>query len=270
MIVGYYIVGFIDILGQREHFKNSPQLLDNNKDEIISLLKRTFFKIESFKEIIETIISSFDNYDFKYFDKEKFNIPEVRYSRFSDCLEMHSCMSEITGKEVPLTSLYLILLACAGINILSLADGYSVRGGLTIGIACETAEVSIYGPALHSAVSLEEHNAVFPRIVVDKKIVDYINFKKNGKGENHKARLERELAIKCSELIISDSDNYFIHFLSSKVFDILSKNKNEIKNRVKSFVIDQINSESISTRVREKYQWIIEYDKNSDNTLNFT
>jgi hypothetical protein len=91
--------------------------------------------------------------------------PGVRFSTFSDNIVV-TCEPERDATLHLITTL-------AAFQLAALADGFLIRGGLTVG-AIYHDNVSVFGPGLNRAYELESQIAQVPRIIVDDQIRDIV------------------------------------------------------------------------------------------------
>lgn len=268
MYVSNYIVTFIDILGQRNTFENNPKVYDGNQEEALKMIKASFSKVEYLKRIITQTLDAYQDRDNSIFTQMGWKIPNISQSRFSDCLELHSSMINQNGNEIPIVSLFGMLTASSSICLLSLVQGFSIRGGMVIGMGIENDDGSIYGPSLFEAVLLEEECAEYPRIVLNDQVLKYIGTIENLPATSEKNKVEAKIAEKCRELIVVEDGVPFVHFLTGNVMDILPPNENiVIIEQLKKYILESITQSSDNKRVRRKYEWIIEYDRRHENLL---
>ncbi len=105
--------------------------------------------------------------------------PHVKVILFSDlALRVINIDKLIKGFEKwPMEFAFIILeiFALARIQIMLINEGLLIRGGITIGEICtgeDDDEPFAFGPAFVAAYELEQKFAVFPRIVVDPRLLE--------------------------------------------------------------------------------------------------
>ena len=96
----------------------------------------------------------------KYGEKINPLILEVQFGFFSDCFVL----------SMPLSMGGRIYDVISEISIKLLHQGFSVRGGITIGDLYHLDQV-IFGPALIEAHKIESEQAIVPRVIVDSKAI---------------------------------------------------------------------------------------------------
>lgn len=169
-----YIVAYIDILGITNRISSTEHQLAMNKLHNLYTISVDITKNIQLKE----------NKD-------------IQFKIFSDNVIIAKKLSnESTQRNRDICS----LLMCAGhFQELSASDsvGWLLRGGITIG-QLFIDDVMVWGEALLRAYYLEDKVANYPRIIIDKKVVNEIS-------------LDKQLC----EYIRKDFDNlYFLNFLN--------------------------------------------------------
>lgn len=213
--VNYYLVAFIDILGQQEAMKNFKGLPDtNNKEQIAEFLKSvkdTFGVIDSFHQHFKNYFDAFIKTDKEFPLSKIIRSNDIKFQRFSDGLVIFlSLKSDIN--TLPIQSIFGILSACASIFILWLSQGRPLRGGVEIGLGTEMNENEIYGPVVAEAYNLESKIARYPRIVVGEELKRYLyaHAKEDSGSSDIYSKLRIEFAKICMDLLAQDDDGYTI------------------------------------------------------------
>lgn len=255
--INYYLVAFIDILGQQEAMKNFKGLPDtNNKEqmaEFLKTIKSTFGVIDSFHQTFKNYFDAFRKTDEKYHLSKIIKSNDMKFQRFSDGLVIFlSLKSDIN--TLPIQSVFGILSACASIFILWLSQGRPLRGGVEIGLGVEMNENEIYGPVVAEAYNLESKIARYPRIVVGEELKGYLlaHTKEDSGGSNIYSNLRIEFAKECMNLLSQDDDGYTI-------IDYLGEGFK--KNMPKEIGVEQFVSNAYEFIVKQSYKW--QQQKNS-------
>lgn len=83
-----------------------------------------------------------------------------------------------------------------------------------MGVATQIDEREIYGPALVSAVHLENKLAEYPQFLVGREVIDYLELIENQEPKTRVGRGGKAIAKSCREIIIQDTDGrYMLDFL---------------------------------------------------------
>lgn len=123
---------------------------------------------------------------------------------FSDSLIFYASLNTVRTCKVPVASCYELLTALASAQLCSLARGYSFRGGIEIGRGAQFGDNQILGPALSDAVRLETQ-AQFPRILIGKEFIKYLELNTRLTSESPEDQANKEFAKLClSQICTSD------------------------------------------------------------------
>ena len=134
------IVAFVDILGFSSMVEKSAE--DAEMYESIKLALETIQKV-----------------------KANTDIKGAKVTTFSDSIVI-SYPTKTNG------SLFIILINLIHLQLNLLQQGILVRGGIAKGQVRHVQEM-VFGPAMVSAYELESKYAVYPRIIVEKEVVDW-------------------------------------------------------------------------------------------------
>ena len=221
LFVNYYLVAFIDILGQKEALQKFAGLPDRENaaemQEFVNLLKQTFGRVSNFNKSFEGFFASYTNTppqiknltpdQKKIFRELKGN--RIKFQRFTDGIVVFVSLSNETSK-LPIQSVWGTLSACAAIFLLWLSLGHPLRGGVEIGLGAEMYQNEIYGPVVAEAYKLESQVAQYPRVVAGKTLQQYLLQHMAVDGNDIYSRATRSMAELCSDLLVYDEDGYLI------------------------------------------------------------
>lgn len=139
------IISFLDILGFGSIVDNT-----HSADEVFKIL-------ETFKYQTQP-------------DKDLSKIYELKFTNFSDTVIRTTPIFSETNKEFRVGILFCELLDLIHIQSdLIYKEGIFIRGGVTIGKICQEGR-HIFGPGLNRAYYLENEEASYPRIIVDRSV----------------------------------------------------------------------------------------------------
>jgi len=228
----YYLVAFIDVLGQKEAFKDIKDLPTTEEEK-----KRLMEAHSETALFIDDLRGWFDDFFVAYTeDKESpYSVPEdkkelfdemrksvLSHTRFSDCIQAYVPLQSKKYHSPCINGIYGVLSACGGMFLLSLARKKPLRIGIDIGIATELGDNEVYGPGFFSAYELESKIAQYPRIVIGDTLINYLmnlSHKKSQLPDQIKEDLEicKVMADNCLKMFIRDLDGF-------TVLDYLGKN----------------------------------------------
>lgn len=132
--------------------------------------------------------------------------------------------------------------------------GLPVRGGVTVGALIHDNN-KCFGPAMVEAYNMESKVAIYPRILIDPKIIEYdLQYR----GENN--TVEFEEACITSLIKKDERDNYIC-------LDYLSQYNefNDIDTYysylccVRKFIITSLSLYKVDTKILSKYEWMKDY-----------
>lgn len=216
---------FIDILGFRNHIEKT---INKEGNDIIE-------KIEKIKYILDLSKKITDD---SGFSKSKI----VTY--FSDSIVISYDYSEPS-------QLYHTLIDLLYVSFEMANQGFLARGGVTIGKLIHN-ENLIFGPAMVKAYDLESKKAIYPRIIVEKDVVE------NGikyKVDNHSSIDELEYIL---DILTEDTDgNFYIDYISkcSSEFNDPEYDLYIYLEQLKKFFID---FDKMDSKVQNKLLWLKE------------
>jgi len=237
----YYLVAFVDVLGQKEAFQGITDLPKNDEAQkkLIKAHSSTVLFVEELREWFDDFFSSYTEIkdsEFKVPEEKKEQFDEMRksilnHARFSDCLQFSvPLVSDKKYYSPCVNGIFGILGACGGMLILSLAKKKPFRAGIDVGIATELSSGEVYGPGFFNAYTLESKIAQHPRIVIGDTLINFLlNLShKNSQIPNQTkedVELCKMLADNCLQMIIKDLDGHFIlDYLGQNFRDNFTKN----------------------------------------------
>jgi hypothetical protein len=177
-----YYVAYFDVLGYKEAFKKS-------EDISAHLVK----SIEASILLMRALLSIINTPPDEPIDKN----PEIEYKIFSDNILI--CYKETTDPLSALPLVYFLRLIASVQRVFFEGTQLIVRGGITKGPLYLTKDF-VGGKALIDAVELES-SAVYPRIVVDDRILNELNSFKM-QNDLFKSFIEAS----CLDLLVKDTD----------------------------------------------------------------
>lgn len=223
--VGWYLVAFIDVLGQRQLLRQMhgiPEKTDQKEmAEFIGLLKKTAGTVIGMRDLF-----------YSYFEgssRFKFNLSEftpeqqkllaqlksnpLKSRMFSDSVILFLSLSDKINKT-PIGGVYSALSSVATTFLCMLAAGHAIRGGIDIGVGIELSDDEVYGAALSRAYQLENRVAQYPRIILGDELMTYIYQKLSMTGDDFFTKANKVVANLCVRLIAIDTDGLpFIDYL---------------------------------------------------------
>jgi len=224
---GYYLVAFIDILGQKEAFQGINSVPAEGegdlKEKLYKAHEQTVLFLEGFQEAFNdlfNIISKGTESKMKVPDTFKKQFNEMRkvtlkHKRFSDCIEAFVPLQTDKYHMNAVNGVHAVIMSCGAMLLLSLSHEKAFRAGIEVGLGTELENGEVYGPALFKAYNLESKIAQYPRIVIGPELINYlINLsKKNPQMPNQDPKDIEQCKItadKCLKMIMKDFDGHSI------------------------------------------------------------
>lgn len=231
--IGYYIVGFLDLLGQQDRMRSLSGLPDKSDDaqmeKFREALKGTYGVVTGMRGMFEGYFKSFSNTktnlgmltpEQRKTYKSLNNNP-IQIKPFSDSIVIFSPLRTDIAK-CPTRGIWGILTAAASTVLFSLAQGHPIRGGIDIGLGMEIKKGEIYGPSLSRAYTLESKIAGYPRIVVGKELITYLQTTASQTQGDICSQVNAITASECLKILTEDDDGCaIVDFLGEYYFKTL-------------------------------------------------
>lgn len=198
------------------------------------------------------------------------NSPAIksRYSpkiiQFSDSLIRAQRIDSKRNIDKPSSILFSELISLIFSQIELIGQGVLVRGGMSLG-QLAISEGNVFGPAMVTAYNLESKFAVYPRIVIDPKIIS--EAKTNRLLWKHGHSAEHEFA-SYKDLLTCDSDGiWFIDYLKACSHDLLSSHEDVLRffNGHKRLIINNANRFGELSSISAKFLWLSTYHNRTVN-----
>jgi hypothetical protein len=221
------VICFLDILGFSEHVENTINQDGIDNEEYINNINDGFEAIRFYLDV--------DN-------PEAFG--DTKATQFSDSVVISFPINEESG-------VFHTLLDVMFVQMNLIIYGLLCRGAITKGKLIHT-EKLLFGPALINAYQLESKAALYPRVILDK---DIIEIGMSAHASHHFKRHERDSIM---SLLSKDTDGmYFVDYITKgqgamdepdDYPDYLHRLRNIIANGL----------EKMNPSIRIKYQWMKE------------
>lgn len=226
MQLGYYLVLFLDVLGQREKLRNLTVLptAEENINQVGALIRDTVGAVQTLRDAFSTSFEaqSGDSEFSKTLAPEmrerlreigKF---EVRRYVFSDSIIISVPLHNSNEHCTPMNGVYCTLFAACSVMTVALTQRIPLRGGIDVGLGVEMSQSEVYGSALERAYFLESRKAGHPRIVVGEEMVRYLRAVEWQTSTSMFGKTAVALASKCLSAIFKDGDgSWALDFLGS-------------------------------------------------------
>jgi hypothetical protein len=173
--LGGDLVAFLDVLGQREKFRELrlPKTPEEHA-KVKEVLRQTARFVVDLRAVFQK--------NFEAFEKGVSEIPieakeslRPNFVGFSDLFVTSAPLWSGSDHLVRVVRVFSVLSAAGVVMLTSLTSKHPLRGGIDVGLATEIAPNEIYGTALERAYLLECNVAQYPRIVIGDGLWDYLN-----------------------------------------------------------------------------------------------
>lgn len=276
--LGWYLVAFVDILGQErllQQMRGLPETTDEKQLlEFKALHKNTFRTIIEFRDHFIRFfdglnkphidLGEFTQEQRKIFDQAKSN--PLKSHMFSDFVVLFLSLRDDYNK-VPMKGVSAVLGSIASTFLIMLAKGHTIRGGVDIGIGIELSDNDIYGSALSRAYKIESKIAKYPRIVIGDELKNYIQWQKNKSDDDIFAIINKRMAELTESLTDIDNDGFpFLHYLGEGFKQYIAKNNSYIAvERAYDFVVKESSKyqDLNDSKLASRYELLRNYFENN-------
>jgi len=164
--LGYHLVAFLDVQGQRDRFRELklPKTPEEHAHTQRVLTDTAGFVLQLRNKFRQEFVAC---------EAGVLNgrpqPPEPlqpRFAGFSDSFVVSVPLRPVGGEATPLVRIFSALSAASLAMMTALASKHALRGGIDVGLATEIGPDEIYGTALGDAYKLESECAKYPRIVI--------------------------------------------------------------------------------------------------------
>jgi hypothetical protein len=237
-----YVVGFFDILGQREHLSRMGPI-PSNEDERKAFEQRarhTVGAIHAMRTVFNAYFANYIPADPPGFVSKLPTEQRERVLRASEIEAYFQGFSDTLIVFMPVTNrhdayqwrgLHSLFAACATLVPTLLGEEVALRGAVELGVGVEFVEGEIYGPVLQRTYELESRLAGYPRIVVGDALVGHLERYALHRGEAEVEGISGEAYDRHSKWLGVDADGV-------SIVDYLGKSAREMlgdytKDRIK-------------------------------------
>lgn len=228
---GYYLFAYCDLLGQKEELMKITALSHGPETQpaVIAILKRTAGRVmnvrQGFTNYFEAARRGSTDHLERLTPKERAEYLRMRTLTFhqvgfsdSFVISVPLGTSEEFGSATAAMGMWTALWGLAAMTLMTMSLGIPIRGGVDVERGVTLFSEEVYGPGLVRAYELESTIAKYPRLVIGRGLIDYLEFLElEGTTKWHAAA--RSMARKTRELIYRDPDDGqdMLHILAPTV-----------------------------------------------------
>ncbi len=241
LIFQEYLVIFFDLLGQREALRKITGIpvSGTEKDQFLELVRKSVGRVlmlrRAFKSYFDGMTSHVPNTDLvapehrqEFIESQKAN---CHYYGLSDAIVIAVPLMNENENCTPINGIFSALTATCGIALLALSLKVPARAGIDVGVGVQIDDREVYGPALERAVRIEAELAEYPRLVVGRELLAYLNCVENQKPQTRLGEIAAHMAKQCRKLMIQDTDGRII-------LDYLGNNIREVfENKLEKEIV---------------------------------
>lgn len=239
---GYYAVCFLDVLGQSERLRklNEISLSEGWTKELELALKETYGRVETVRaELLDLLLNTESRIaeDNPVLATHSSSFRE-QFMRWRNAKPNSQHISDTMVVYVPILNADGIYNLCAlsgmvfaaGVTVLmGLARGTPIRGSIEVGRTGDFPNIGLYGPALLEAHNIEKHKAQYPRIVIGREMLAFLDTwpRTVGQPTTQQDTLKYELNARmtqwCKTMLHQDVDGLtMIDFMGSAIHEAAS------------------------------------------------
>jgi hypothetical protein len=274
-----YVVGFVDILGQRSEFAGEsllPRQPDGSiPDSFVQKARRTIGVIRDMHQACEFHLQGQRSLSQSTRDAlpaeqrpvyDRLRSTSLRCQRWSDGLVYFQTLSDRVD-DVPMNGICGLTSVLGALCFLNLARKSPIRGGVDIGWGVELWPGEIYGAAVARAYECESVNAKWPRIVVSEDTLNFLDAAASAPVDSVFNALNQKLASVVRSWIERDVDGqYHLHYLGYAFRQSAGNPRHdEIVPQISSFIQEQIDHwrRMNNPKLLERYEILKDYyDRN--------
>lgn len=225
-----YCTCFIDILGQRHALSDQgllPMITTEQErlkfiQEVLTKTIRPITRLQNLaNQLVDEVRKPTDSPIRRTLPQElreewdKIQGHELHLQYWSDGLVAFTCLG---NKEVPnqINGVFALLHMAGSLCFMNLSNQFHnpLRGGIEIAWGTELSPGMLYGPAIARAYELESAVAQYPRIVVGKRMIEFLKATAALEPKDNYSRYSSMVAKKCLQMIGRDIDGqWIIHYL---------------------------------------------------------
>jgi hypothetical protein len=219
--VGYFVVGLLDILNQRQTLQSWSKLPEGPDAgaKLIGLMGPTVGTVVEVRRLFVQYVHEFNSESLS--EEQLATLPapqraefeEIRRTvfgiqTFSDSVALFAPIHHL--RQIPvLRDVFCILSGLGYLQVMLLAGKVVVRGAVEMGSAARLSENEIYGPVLASAHHLESEIADYPRVVVGRELVAFLQSITTEPAADPLWQFSKSIATHCLGMIYLDEDGIY-------------------------------------------------------------
>ena len=263
--LGYWLVGFVDLLGQQEAFMKLDDVWKLDEAEGKRLLEETLKSsvgtILGMRKLLEGFRTAFRSTEPDGLREPPellhWRKARVREDRWSDGIVLSTPLRP-SEEHNPISAVFEILVGIGGLALIHLAAGRPLRAGIAVGGGIEC-EGELFGPALVKAYQLESKAAGSPRVVVAPEVNKFLEAQARAPASGPLEGARREMALLIQSLLVEDEDGALILDFAGPWFQQNLPDAPELLSKARSFAHESRKEHRTDKKLFERYSSVVRY-----------
>jgi hypothetical protein len=234
---GYFLVAFVDLLGQQEELAKLTALPHTpaSRPAVEQVLRRTAGRVVKTRRAFGNFFQTAAANRQSLADLTPDQVREYNRMRtltfhqigFSDSFVISVPLRDTQefGSATAALGAWAALYGLTGMSLASLAEGVPLRAGIDVERGVDIFPNEVYGPALLNAYQLESKVAQYPRSVIGEGVLRYLDYLEGLPVTNRWSAVATDLAPQCRRLICQapDDGRHMLHMLSPDILALGEK-----------------------------------------------
>lgn len=261
--VGYWLVGFVDLLGQQEAFLKVDEVWHRDPLEGQRLLHEALMgsvgTVRSMRKLLDQFQNAFRGTASSSSVIGDWRKARVRDDRWSDGIVLSTPLASSEDHN-PINGVYEILIAIGSLALMHLAAGRPIRAGIAIGGGIEV-DGELFGPALVKAYQLESKVAGSPRVVLGTELREFLLAQANAAALTPIDGAHSEMARLLLGLLVKDGDGVLILDFAGRWFQENLADAGEILKKAHHFAKQsrEEHRNNPDKKLFERYSSVVRY-----------
>ena len=189
--IGYYAMGYLDILQQSDLLEKIKELPVDDKEEkqFRGVAKKTFLRVSEFREYVKSFSQAMNQrtrdisripLEFRKLYMKYTNV-SIKYQFFSDSMLAAIPLIEkinMNNNIEPLVNINALFHQLSVSMLLGFVEKFALRGCIEVGLATEISPNNFYGPIIMELGEIEKKEVKYPRILLWDRFLDFIEISK--------------------------------------------------------------------------------------------
>lgn len=245
--LAFHAVAYLDFLGQKALLRSLQSLPRTPEDEARTLatLRETAGRVlavrRSFRDMLGTL-TNLDNLlaslpeEIRELGRQMREM-DVGFRGMSDSLVVTAAMQNDNEHCRAVNGVFALMFSTAAMVATGFAAETPIRGGIDVGLGIDLEGDEVYGPALARAYDLESGIADYPRVVLGRELLVFLNGVSKQEPRTVFGKSAQDMSTKCLELVTTDTDGLpMLDFLGEGRREIAGDDFDELVTKGSEFV----------------------------------